>query len=267
MECSICLETCIQPVQLPCSHIFCFLCVKGVADRYQNCAICRQPIPEDYFDHPILVPCDQTLDSPEFDGGYQWFYEGKNGWWLYDPRTSADLEEAYKLGQPTCQLLIAGHLYYIDFNRMIQYRSAEPRKRRKIKRDARRSTVTKGIAGLKSFESLSVSYIDKPSAPPMSPPLPSSLPPVPSSFLSPPPPPPPPSPALPIATFSSSISSTSPSNGPKHHRKLFNYSSASPQSSSSRLSSSSHRPPSPPSLVELMSRLSFKLGNDANLLR
>lgn len=28
IECAICLNPCMQPVQLPCSHTFCFLCAK-----------------------------------------------------------------------------------------------------------------------------------------------------------------------------------------------------------------------------------------------
>ena len=28
IECAVCLQNCIYPVQLPCKHIFCFLCVK-----------------------------------------------------------------------------------------------------------------------------------------------------------------------------------------------------------------------------------------------
>ena len=28
LECAICLQNCVYPVQLPCKHIFCFLCVK-----------------------------------------------------------------------------------------------------------------------------------------------------------------------------------------------------------------------------------------------
>ena len=27
-ECAICLLPCMQPVQFPCSHVFCFLCAK-----------------------------------------------------------------------------------------------------------------------------------------------------------------------------------------------------------------------------------------------
>ena len=34
LECAICLNPCMQPVQLPCSHVFCFLCAK-VSDFLQ----------------------------------------------------------------------------------------------------------------------------------------------------------------------------------------------------------------------------------------
>lgn len=28
LECAVCLQKCVHPVRLPCTHIFCFLCVK-----------------------------------------------------------------------------------------------------------------------------------------------------------------------------------------------------------------------------------------------
>lgn len=149
-DCSICLEKCVQPVQLPCGHIFCFLCVKGVADIFRKCANCRKPIPTNYFDNPAFLPTD-GVTVPVFDGCYQWFYEGKDGWWVYDSRTSQDLENAYKSGAPQCQLLIAGRLYYIDFQAMVQYRSDEPRRKRSIKRDPILSTKIKGVAGVISI--------------------------------------------------------------------------------------------------------------------
>ncbi|KAH7976626.1 hypothetical protein HPB52_017026 [Rhipicephalus sanguineus] len=47
LECAICLQKCIHPARLPCGHIFCFLCVKGIANQSKRCAMCRQsPSPE-----------------------------------------------------------------------------------------------------------------------------------------------------------------------------------------------------------------------------
>jgi hypothetical protein len=54
--------------------------VKGVANQSKKCAMCRQEIPTDYFEKPVLVAQSNTeKDSTAFDDGYQWFYEGRNG--------------------------------------------------------------------------------------------------------------------------------------------------------------------------------------------
>lgn len=83
-ECAVCLQTCIHPAQLPCGHIFCFLCIKGIANQSKRCAMCRQEIPRDFIEQPNLLQPAKSLDVPEsFDGGYQWFYEGRNGNLLY----------------------------------------------------------------------------------------------------------------------------------------------------------------------------------------
>ena len=148
--------------------------------------MCRREIPAGYLENPSLL---QPLAAPasskasidasseELSTQYQWFYEGRNGWWEYDERTTAELEEAYKdalkamssgeaeqetTGSPSsqgndtgnntnnCELLIAGFLYVIDFENMIQYRRNEPQRRRRVKRDARDQIANmKGIAGLR----------------------------------------------------------------------------------------------------------------------
>ena len=54
-ECSVCLQPCLHPVQLTCTHIFCFLCVKGFAFRSKKCALCRHPVSLDYFQQPVVV--------------------------------------------------------------------------------------------------------------------------------------------------------------------------------------------------------------------
>ncbi len=51
---------------------------------------------------------------------FRWFYEGRNGWWEYDPRTGQDLETSYTKKEVTSEMLIAGFLYIIDFQNMLQ---------------------------------------------------------------------------------------------------------------------------------------------------
>lgn len=85
MECAVCLQTCIHPARLPCSHIFCYLCVKGVANQSKKCPMCRQEIPADFVEKPNLVEVDEPKLSAtnSVEEEYQWFYEGRNGNILY----------------------------------------------------------------------------------------------------------------------------------------------------------------------------------------
>jgi E3 ubiquitin-protein ligase RNF146 len=59
-----------------------------------------------------------------------------------------DLEEMFKLGESSCEMLICGTLYVIDFKNSQQYRKREPTKKRRIKRDLK-TAESKGIAGLR----------------------------------------------------------------------------------------------------------------------
>ncbi|KAH0946096.1 hypothetical protein HN011_011849 [Eciton burchellii] len=148
-ECAVCLQPCIHPARLPCSHIYCYLCVKGVANQSKRCPMCRQEIPPDFLERPQLVEVEEPQkDSEHSEEEYQWFYEGRNGWWQYDQRTSIELETAYKQGKRTCELLIAGFLYIADFGSMLQLRRNDPSRRRRIKRDLH-NVPRKGVAGLR----------------------------------------------------------------------------------------------------------------------
>uniref|UniRef100_A0A1B6D3I2 E3 ubiquitin-protein ligase n=1 Tax=Clastoptera arizonana TaxID=38151 RepID=A0A1B6D3I2_9HEMI len=83
VECAVCLQVCVHPAKLPCGHIFCFLCLKGIANQSKKCAMCRQEIPSDYLDKPDLVTIPGEVAREEtFEDGYQWFYEGRNGKFL-----------------------------------------------------------------------------------------------------------------------------------------------------------------------------------------
>ncbi|CAH2091140.1 unnamed protein product [Euphydryas editha] len=153
-DCAICLQKCHHPTRLPCGHIFCFLCVKGIAIQSKKCAMCRMEIPHDYFDHPDLIEklSIEEISSNSDTEKYQWYYEGRNGWWKYDERSNIDLETSYSSGETQCLLLLAGTIYCVDFHNMVQFRRSDPTKRRKIKRDIP-TLPSKGIAGIKKPDS------------------------------------------------------------------------------------------------------------------
>lgn len=158
-ECAICLQSCVHPVRLPCCHVFCFLCVKGASWHSKRCALCRQQIPEDFLERPVLLSPEELKAAAsglsrgggtagESRGDFAWYYEGRNGWWQYDERTSRELEDAFAKGRKSTEMLIAGFLYVADLENMVQYRRNEHGRRRKIKRDVV-DIPKKGVAGLR----------------------------------------------------------------------------------------------------------------------
>lgn len=158
-ECAICLQRCVHPVRLPCFHIFCFLCVKGASWHSKRCALCRQEIPEDFLERPVLLLPEELKAAAAgvsrsegtagaSCGAFAWYYEGRNGWWQYDERTSHELEEAFNKDQKRTEMLIAGFLYVADLENMVQYRRNEHGRRRRIKRDMV-DIPKKGVAGLR----------------------------------------------------------------------------------------------------------------------
>ncbi|KAJ8009211.1 hypothetical protein DPEC_G00086540 [Dallia pectoralis] len=157
-ECAICLQTCVHPVRLPCRHVFCFLCVKGASWHSKRCALCRQEVPEDFLENPTLLSPEELKAAaaggqggagPGSSGGdHAWYYEGRNGWWQYDDRTSRELEDAFDKGRKSAEMLIAGFLYVADLENMVQYRRNEHGRRRRMKRDVV-DIPKKGVAGLR----------------------------------------------------------------------------------------------------------------------
>ncbi|CAK1556260.1 unnamed protein product [Leptosia nina] len=148
LNCAVCMQKYNHPAKLPCEHTFCFLCVKGVFLRSHTCPMCRTPIPEDYFENPVLINENSNTENEDQDDKYWWYYEGKDGWWSYDERSNEDIESNFNEGKSECKLLVAGAIYCVDFNNMIQYRQADPRRKRKIIRDTLNHPC-KGIAGIR----------------------------------------------------------------------------------------------------------------------
>lgn len=70
------------------------------------------------------------------------------GWWQYDERTCQEIEDAYKNGQKQCTILVAGYLYVVDFDQMLQQRQTDPLRKRQVKRDLA-NIPKKGVAGLR----------------------------------------------------------------------------------------------------------------------
>lgn len=149
-HCPICLELCSLPVRLPCSHVFCFLCAKGVALNFGNCSLCRKEVDMTFFLDPDCIKLKEEI-IPENESTVHWFYEGRSGWWQYDERTECLIDKAFKM-QKDCTLLISGSLYVIDFQEMCQYCKDKPWQKRSIKRDVCTSS-TAGVAGLRFQES------------------------------------------------------------------------------------------------------------------
>ncbi|CAK8675956.1 unnamed protein product [Clavelina lepadiformis] len=151
LECAICLQQCMQPVQLPCSHVFCFLCAKGTAMQSHKCALCRATIPNDFISKPshFAKEVGITTENDTSEPRYVWFYQGYNGWWQYDDRTCIEIEDAYLNKEQSVDVLIAGSVYIIDFQNEVQYQRNRNSRKRKIKRDLA-TAEKKGVAGLQS---------------------------------------------------------------------------------------------------------------------
>ncbi len=152
-ECCICQEKSVNPLVLPCMHTFCYLCIKGVAARQKRCALCRSPIPPELIEKPLVTNKEEiksTIEESHDTEAHHWFYEAKSGgWWLYEQRTSSEIERAFSEEErKPVQLQIAGFSYIVDFEEMVQYRVDYPTRRRRIKRDVVKKENVKGMAGI-----------------------------------------------------------------------------------------------------------------------
>lgn len=120
-QCSVCIDNFLFQSTLPCFHKFCFFCIKSL----KKCPICRKN-----FDwSQVEINKEYLIKLNE----YVWFYEGANGWWQYDDRTSSEIEEFFKNDYKECRILISGNIYTINFERMLQIPQKHLSKNRAIK--------------------------------------------------------------------------------------------------------------------------------------
>lgn len=146
-DCAVCLQPHLYCIELPCHHLFCFLCAKGFYIRSKSCALCRAPIPDDFIKDPSNYVKSANFQENSDEPRYGWFYSGRNGWWQYDERTSEELEKAQILGMSSIEVLIAGFMYKIDLDQMLQYQVDGSSRKRSVKRDIL-NVPKKGIAGI-----------------------------------------------------------------------------------------------------------------------
>lgn len=73
-DCAICFQPYMHPCKLPCGHIFCFLCMKGLKNR--TCALCRTEFNSEFIQTPHLISVNNVTETTN---SYKWFYEGKDG--------------------------------------------------------------------------------------------------------------------------------------------------------------------------------------------
>lgn len=95
--------------------------------------MCRAEFPNEFLEHPQLVLSSAPSTSNSEANEYQWFYKGHNGWWQYDERTCLEIEDAYKKAEKQCTILVAGNLYIVDFDQMLQKRQTDPSRKRQVK--------------------------------------------------------------------------------------------------------------------------------------
>lgn len=70
------------------------------------------------------------------------------GWWKYDSRSSAELEEAQRSGLASAELTLCGTLYTVSLVDMVQFNKDNPSRKRQIKREHVAISRAKGVAGL-----------------------------------------------------------------------------------------------------------------------
>jgi len=149
-KCSICwIEQPVNGIQLDCGHIFCFLCIKSIAESTGRCALCRAEIQIDLDSDQLDITGKIKLPSPSHDG-YFWFYAGKTGWWLYDADTNQELERAHRADKKFIEKLIAGQVYVISLRKLKQFQKNDHLRSRKICRGTLEMDNILGLAGLRN---------------------------------------------------------------------------------------------------------------------
>ena len=98
--------------------------------------------------NPSVVDQD-SVESKLEKGSHNWLYEARTGgWWMYEQRTSSEIEKAYNAQKNSVRVQISGFFYIIDLEAMVQYREGMSGRQRRIRRGSVHSEQVKGVAGI-----------------------------------------------------------------------------------------------------------------------
>jgi WWE domain len=159
MNCVKCNKPPQLPVTLTCNDVYCFLCLKEYMGNNNSTCYnqqCKQPITID-INH---ISEDFKTVLSGLNGKNVWMYNSvsNDGWWIYNPETSNNIEQCYSNGLPTVSFLIGTKTYRILFSSGVQTLiSVNPTNGNGKQRTVKRVTFTqthidqlniKGVAGI-----------------------------------------------------------------------------------------------------------------------
>jgi len=144
--CPTCLDEPQYPCKLPCKHIFCYMCIKRVAETNKPCPKCQAIIPG------FILEKYKTSEKSVSLTTEKWVYSGRvNGWWYYSLEDNKIIEDCWnmyqKYGKPSSvNLPILGRDYKIDFRNMTQTGESATRKIKRVKDED--NIHIKGVIGM-----------------------------------------------------------------------------------------------------------------------
>ncbi len=158
--CVICENPPTLSIDLPCEHVACFLCLKGVVfDKKTKCPTCNKK----YNDEVLLQMVDVddmdkiNIQPVEQIDRVNWLYSllDKDSWWMFDPKTNIIVEDLYQEYLMDIDYNLVDHpveisnkKYYYDFYKNLQI-SDDNKKRRIDRKINLEYDSVKGIAGIK----------------------------------------------------------------------------------------------------------------------
>lgn len=118
-KCAKCGQDPLLVVDLNCGDIYCFLCLKSIwifnvmNSNIIKCLKCNMDSKVD-IEH---ISRDFRTVLSGLAGKYVWLYISKSndGWWMFDPKTSKNIETTYVQGIPQCSYNIGDTNYIVKF--------------------------------------------------------------------------------------------------------------------------------------------------------